>query len=188
MYIRMGNSENRAKRRRLLAIKEILSWMVYICGAVLIALLLRIFVFELVRVDGPSMQPTLYRDQTVFVEKLSIARGDVDRFEVVIVRYPGREGAYVKRVVGLPGDTIEIRSDGHLYINGVLQEEPYILEPFIQSEYGPYTVPEGCYFVMGDNRNNSLDSRSPEVGSIPEENIVGHALFIVWPLGQMGKI
>ena len=67
-------------------------------------------------------------------------------------------------------------------------QTPYILEPFIQSEYGPYTVPEGCYFVMGDNRNNSLDSRSPEVGSIPEENIVGHALFIVWPLGQMGKI
>ena len=184
----MGNSENRAKRRRLLAIKEILSWMVYISGAVLIALLLRIFVFELVRVDGPSMQPTLYRDQTVFVEKLSIARGDVDRFEVVIARYPGREGAYVKRVVGLPGDTIEIRSDGHLYINGVLQEEPYILEPFIQSEYGPYTVPEGCYFVMGDNRNHSNDSRDVTLGTVDTRYLLGKAEFICFPFSDFGRI
>ena len=145
----MGNSENRAKRRRLLAIKEILSWMVYICGAVLIALLLRIFVFELVRVDGPSMQPTLYRDQTVFVEKLSIARGDVDRFEVVIARYPGREGAYVKRVVGLPGDTIEIRSDGHLYINGVLQEEPISWSRSSNRNTAPIPCPRAAILSWG---------------------------------------
>ena len=184
----MQSSEENSKRKRLLAVKEILSWVVCICGAVLIALLLRLFVFELVRVDGPSMQPTLYKDQTVFVEKLSVARGKIERFDVVIARYPGREGAYVKRVVGLPGDLIEIRKDGRLYVNGELQEEPYILDSFIEMQYGPYTVPQGCYFVMGDNRNNSLDSRSAEIGPISEDNIVGHALFVVWPINQMKKI
>ena len=184
----MESSENSSKRRRLSAAKEILSWVVCICGAVLIALLLRLFVFELVRVDGPSMQPTLHKDQTVFVEKLSISRGKIDRFQVVIVRYPGREGAYVKRIVGLPGDIIEIREDGHLYVNGALQEEPYILDSFIEMQFGPYTVPDGHYFVMGDNRNNSLDSRSAEIGPIAEDEIVGHALFVLWPLNQMKKI
>ena len=189
MYIRMENSEKRrSNRRRLFALREILSWVVCICGAVLIALLLRFFVFEMVRVDGPSMQPTLYKDQTVFVEKLSIARDSVKRFDVVIARYPNREGAFVKRVVGLPGDTIEVRDDGHLYINSEQIDEPYILEEFIDRQFGPYTVPEDCYFVMGDNRNDSLDSRSPDVGAIPKKEVVGHALFVVWPLDQIKKI
>ena len=107
---------------------------------------------------------------------------------MVIVRYPNREGAYVKRVVGLPGDTIEIKNDGHLYINGERQEEPYLLEELIIPGFDAYTVPEGCYFVMGDNRNNSLDSRSADVGAIAKEDIIGHALFVVWPLNQMKKI
>lgn len=188
MYIRMENSEKRRQRKNLRAVKELLSWVFCICGAVLMALLLRLFVFEMVRVDGPSMQPTLYKDQTVFVEKISSAGGKIERFDVVIVRYPNREGAFVKRVVGLPGDTVEIKNDGHLYVNGERQEEPYLLEQLIIPGYDAYTVPEGCYFVMGDNRNNSLDSRSADVGAIAKEDVIGHALFVVWPLNQMKKI
>ena len=188
MYIRMENSERRRQRKNLRTARELLSWVFCICGAVLAALLLRLFVFEMVRVDGPSMQPTLYKDQTVFVEKISSASGKIERFDVVIVRYPNREGAYVKRVVGLPGDTIEIKNDGHLYINGERQEESYLLEELIIPGFDAYTVPEGCYFVMGDNRNNSLDSRSADVGAIAKEDIIGHALFVVWPLNQMKKI
>lgn len=184
----MENNENTRHGRKPGRLKEILSWVVCICGAVLAALLLRLFVFELVRVDGPSMQPTLANNQTVFVEKISSSRGDIERFDVVIVHYPGREGAYIKRVVGLPGDTIEIRNDGHLYINGEQQEEPYILEQFIIPGYDPYVVPDDCYFVMGDNRNDSMDSRSENVGPIPKDEVIGHALFVIWPLNQFKKI
>ena len=185
----MGNSENRAKRRRLLAIKEILSWMVYICGAVLIALLLRIFVFELVRVDGPSMQPTLYGGDRVAVQSMLYTpqRGDV----VVVDGYINYGDPLVKRIIALGGDTVDINFEtGAVTLNGAVLEEPYISAPTTTGydvEF-PVTVPEGCVFVMGDNRPRSLDGRSTEVGFIDERDILGKVLLRVFPLSSFGKI
>ena len=160
-----------------------MSWVICILTAVVVALLLRLFVFELVLVDGPSMQPTLYSNQTVVVEKCSKYFGNLDRGQIIIVRYPNREGAFVKRIVGLPGDVLEVK-DGSLYRNGERQEEPYILEQEIRYDMAPVTVPPNHYFVMGDNRNDSQDSHSPSVGPIPYDNVIGHALCVIWPISD----
>ena len=168
------------------------SWVVWFAAAVVIAVLLRLFVFEIVRVDGESMNNTLQDGQHLFVEKISKHSG-IDRGEIVIVRYPDTGSkAYVKRIVALGGDSVLVKQ-GKLYINGVEQDEKYIKESYMEYEglgYGgdgdEYTVPEGCYFVMGDNRNNSHDSRS--VGPIEQDEIIGRAMFIIWPISDVGSI
>ena len=102
------------EEKKTSAAREAISWVFCISVAILVALLLRIFVFELVMVQGESMEHTLHNGQTVFVEKVSRNFGNLSRRQIVIVKYPGREGAFVKRIVGLPGDTIEVK-DGALY-------------------------------------------------------------------------
>ena len=182
----MGKHSGEEKKTS--AAREALSWVFCISVAILVALLLRIFVFELVMVQGESMEHTLHNGQTVFVEKVSRNFGNLSRRQIVIVKYPGREGAFVKRIVGLPGDTIEVK-EGALYVNDVRQDEPYIVEPYILQDFARVTVPEDCYFVMGDNRNNSMDSRDPTVGAIPFDQVIGHAMFVIWPLSDMqGRI
>ena len=101
--------------------REALSWVICIVGAVAVALLLRAFVFELVTVDGESMEPTLHSYQNLFVEKVSRYSGNIERGQIIIVNYPGEDGVFVKRVVGLPGDTLEVK-DGSLYVNGERRE------------------------------------------------------------------
>ena len=115
--------------------------------------------------------------------------GNPQRFDVVICRYPGRgDTNFVKRVVGLPGDTVEVR-DGWLYVNGTRYDEPYISDQYRGgwlNTFGPCTVPEGEYFVMGDHRNNSNDSRS--VGTIPRSSIIGHVRCVLFPFGEIRGI
>ena len=191
--------------------REILEWILTIVVAIAIALPIRAFGFELVRVDGASMDNTLANGEIMFVTKYDYAStwlsfpwqddeskekamrittgGNPQRFDVVICRYPGRgDTNFVKRVVGLPGDTIEIR-DGYLYVNGEKYDEPYIRDEYrtgALNTYGPYTVPDGCYFVMGDHRNRSNDSRS--VGAISRDMIVGHARTVLFPFNQIRGI
>jgi len=115
--------------------------------------------------------------------------GNPQRFDVVICRYPGRgDTNFVKRVVGLPGDTVEIL-DGYLYINGDKQDEPYISDEYRVGRlntFGPYTVPEGAYFVLGDHRNNSNDSRSQ--GAISRNMIIGHVRTVLYPFNEIRGI
>ncbi len=167
--------------RKISVGKEILSWVICIMSAIIIAVLLRIFVFELVSVDGSSMEPTLHDEEVVFVEKISAQADSIERFDIIIVEYPEREGAYVKRVVGLAGDIVAVY-DGYLYINGEKIIEGYTLENRINYEMDEVMVPEDCYFVMGDNRNNSMDSTSASVGPISKEHVVGKVLFVVSPI------
>ena len=144
---------------------------------------LRLFVFELTDVNGKSMEPTLASSEMIFVEKISRYSGDINRGDIVIVQYPELDDTYVKRIIGIPGDRIAIK-DGALYLNGDKMSESYIKEPMNYS-MEETTVPKGSYYVMGDNRNMSIDSRT--VGALPKDMIIGHAVFVVFPLSEFGR-
>ena len=179
-----NNENNQAKApEKKNAAKEALSWILCLVLAFAIAMTLRTFVFEFVRVDGDSMLPTLTTDERLFVEKLSKLSDDgIKHGDILIVKYPGKgDTAYVKRVVGLAGDTIEVR-EGVLYRNGEAVKEDYTLDDEMKYTFESYTVPEGNYFVLGDNRNDSLDSHM--IGPIPKEDIVGHAVCVIWPIWE----
>jgi signal peptidase I len=159
---------------------EARSWILCIAIAVAVALLFRAFVFSIVLVDGESMYPTLYSHERVAIEKVSRYFNLPEYGDIIIVKYPYMEDTYVKRAMGLPGDTLEIRGS-IVYRNGEQLVEAYVnSEPY--PDWGPYTVPGDHVFVMGDNRAHSLDSRAEVIGAIAKNQIEGHALFVIWPL------
>lgn len=165
--------------------KEIRGWVLAILGAVLTAFLIRTFLFTMIRVDGHSMLETLQDGDRVFVTILDVKLGGVDRGDVVICHYPNRGWTYfVKRVIGLAGDTVEIK-DKVTYLNGEPLDEPFVVYPD-DADFGPFTVPEGKVFVMGDNRDNSSDSRF--VGALDENMIVGRVRLRWWPFSAFGKV
>lgn len=130
-----------------------------------------------VRVDGFSMRPTLEDGEFVLVSKLSYTFGEFERGDIVVFHFPlNPEEELVKRIIGLPGDHVLVR-DGQLYLNGQLLQEDYIAGAPVYS--GEWTVAEGTLFVLGDNRNNSNDSK--DWGLLPQENVVGKAVLIYWP-------
>lgn len=167
--------------------------MKLIC-VVLAVVILRIFVFEPNYVDGESMQPTLMDRERVFVEKVSYWFNEPKRGDIVIVHFPERSELFVKRIIALGGETIAIRN-GFVYINDKqLDESEYAGDWYgniyrtvhtLGSVDGSYTVPYGCVFVMGDNRNESHDSRAQDVGPIPIEDVVGRAVSVIWPLNRI---
>ena len=161
--------------------KEVMEWIISIIIAVALVLVIHNYIGQLVRVDGASMQPTLYTDQRVLVTKIPYWNDEnIERGDIVITKYPESRENFVKRIIALPGDTLEI-DDGVLYINGIEIDEPYIKEE-METNYSEIVIPEGYYFVMGDNRNNSKDSRSISVGPLPRDMIQGRAYAILWPL------
>ena len=164
--------------------EEAKDWIISIAAAVVMALIIRTFVVELYIVDGPSMRPTLQHEERLVVSKFIYKLRDPERGEVLIFRYPRDPSRdFIKRVIAVGGDTLEIK-DGRVYLNGQMQTEDYILEK-TRTEYPKVTVPEGTVFVMGDNRNNSDDSRFADVGFVPFDLIKGKALMIFWPLDKI---
>lgn len=123
------------------------------------------------------MEPNLHDGEYVLIDKISYLLHPPDRGDVVVFLPPNEDRDYIKRVIGLPGDTVEIKG-GQVYVNGVALDEPY-LKYSTNSEMPARVVEEGRYFVMGDNRNNSSDSRS--FGSITPQSIVGRAWLVYWP-------
>jgi len=160
--------------------QEIIEWVLVFVAALVIATVCRTFFFEFVRVDGNSMYPTLKNGEFMFVSKWEYTTGgDPELFDVVICHYPDRGNTnFVKRVVGCPGDTVEVKG-GYLIVNGRIYTEKYLSER-TASDFGPYTVGEGEYLLFGDNRNNSNDSRNPAVGALPRDMIKGHVLSVLW--------
>ena len=160
--------------------QELIEWVVTLAIALVIAVVVRTYLFEPVRVDGNSMYPTLKHGEIMIVNKKDYAfGGEPERFDVVICHYPNRGSTnFVKRVVGLPGDTVEVK-DGFLIVNGVIYAEKFLHERTAE-DFGPVTVPEGKYFVMGDNRNNSNDSRRSEVGMLDRDYIMGKVSAVLW--------
>ena len=131
-----------------------------------------------IRVESVSMEPTLYAGNFVVVSKLAYQFVEPSRGDVIVFRYPPNpeQDPYIKRVIGLPGDRVDVR-DEEVLINGIRIAEPYLDSPTRQG--GDWIVPPDSLFVMGDNRNNSSDSRS--WGVVPKENVIGKALVVYWP-------
>jgi signal peptidase I len=154
--------------------------------AILIALLINVFVGQATRVEGQSMEPNLHTNQRLVVEKVSYRFHGPQRFDVVVIKVPSQgDELLIKRIVGLPGETVEIH-DGQVYINGVLLDEPFTSEQTRPGRYARITVPPLHVFVLGDNRNHSNDSRS--FGPVPIENIVGRAWISYWPPENLGPV
>jgi signal peptidase I len=178
------------KRAKKAAWLSTLEWVGLIIGAIVIALLLKTFLFQAFYIPSESMMPTLEKNDRVLVNKLSYKLHDVHRGDIVVFKAPpGVDPGVkdlVKRVIGLPGDTIEGRNDGFVYINGAKLEEKWLPEgEKTEPGFAPVTVPADSYFVMGDNRGNSKDSRFfKPTPFIKEEDIVGRVFLRIWPLNR----
>ena len=151
----------------------------------LLAMILRAFVIEGREIPSGSMLPTLQIGDKVLLNKFIYHFKDPARGDIVVFTPPeeiGQEGPFIKRVIGLPGETVEVR-DGKVFINGAALKEPYLAEPPMY-DYGPVIVPEGCLFVMGDNRNSSFDSHRWNAW-LREDHLMGKAFMIYWPVNRI---
>ncbi len=174
-------------------LRNAVEWVAVIVGAVVIALLVRNFVVQSFQIPSGSMHPTLVEGDRVLVNRLSYRLHDINRGDVIVFARPesapaapGEPEDLIKRVIGLPGDTVEAR-DGDVYVNNRKLDEPYLAEGTMTTNLDePVKVPEGELFVMGDNRGNSSDSRF--IGTIPEDLVVGRAFAIIWPLSRFSGL
>lgn len=173
-------------------LREIFSWVAYILIVVCVTYFVVTYVGQRTKVSGTSMLPTLQNEDNLIVDKVSYRFRDPERFEVVVFPYRAMEDTYyIKRIIGLPGETVQI-IEGYIYINGEKLEESYGLEVIDSDKYGiaanPVELGEDEYFVMGDNRNGSADSRELEVGLIHKDEFIGRAWLRIWPLNSIGVI
>jgi len=158
--------------------KEAKEWVRSILLAVALALVIRLFLFQVTVVEGTSMFPTLDNHERLIVNKAVFYFQKPQKGDIIVFNYSAHRD-FIKRVVAMEGDIVEIKK-GRLYVNNLLVDEPYIKNN-IMTDFGPVVVPRGHAFVLGDNRNNSMDSRDPAVGFIPLERIKGKAMFVFWP-------
>ncbi len=175
------------EQKRPSALRGLAEWAVILLGALLVAFVVKTFLLQAFYIPSGSMEPTLEIQDRVLVNKLSYDLHDVNRGDIVVFRSPpGEEGSTVKdlikRVIALPGETIEAR-DGKVLIDGRTLEEPYLRDGVVTGPIEPKQVPPGQVWVMGDNRNNSKDSRF--FGPIDEDLIVGRAFVRVWPITHL---
>ena len=171
--------------------KEILSTSIYLLVVLCAAYLIITYVGQRTQVSGSSMETTLSDGDNLLVDKITYRFSEPKRFDIIVFPFQyDTDTYYIKRIIGMPGETVQIDYDGNIYINGSLLEESYgrevIQNPGRAAE--PITLGEDEYFVMGDNRNNSSDSRDPVVGNIHRSEIIGKAWMRIWPLDQIGLI
>lgn len=137
------------------------------------------------------MEPTLSNNDQLILDKISYRFSEPQRFDIIVFPFQYAEKTfYVKRIIGLPGETVQIDLQGNIYINGQILNEDYGKETinFAGLAVEPITLGDDEYFVMGDNRNNSSDSRDPSVGNIRRSNIIGKAWVRIWPLNKFGVL
>ena len=166
--------------------REFISWIKVIVIAVAVALILNCFVIINSVVPSSSMESTIMTGSRMFGFRLAYIFNGPSQGDIIIFRYPDDEKqTFVKRVIGTPGDTVEI-IDGVTYVNGEILEEPYLNEEPAKLSFGPYTVPENSYFVMGDNRNHSNDARYWTNTYVTKSEILARAVICYWPLSDFG--
>lgn len=185
-----GRHSKNAEEKKANTKKEILSNILYLAVVVVVTICIICFVGQRTRVDGDSMYPTLHDGDNLIVDKISYRFHDPERFDVIIFPYQDSKIYYIKRIIGMPGETIQIDMEGQIFIDGELLEEDYgyetILNPGIAVD--PILLGEDEYFVLGDNRNDSKDSRSEMVGPVEEEDIIGRAWVRFYPFEDAGLV
>lgn len=164
-----------------------LDFFIWMLVVLVLAFSIRGFIGEPILVDGDSMYPSLLDRERIVVQKLSYYIAPPERGDVIVCKYPGRTSNFVKRVVGLPGDVIEVR-ESCVFINGQRLDESAYWRDIMYDTMAPHTVQQGHVFVMGDNRNYSGDSRDRSVGDIAYEKILGRAVCVMWPLNRVRTI
>ena len=164
-----------------------LRWLREMMISVAISIFIIVFLYQPVKVEGTSMMPALADQERIFINKFAYRLGPVERGDVVVFRYPGDPTKnYIKRIIGIPGDRIAIIG-GAVLVNGRRLEEPYVpLQYRDERSMGEIVVPAGGYFVLGDHRNLSSDSR--DFGPVERDAIFGKAVFAYWPTGMIGKL
>lgn len=166
-----------------------LVWLRDLALSILIALIVILFLYQPVRVEGTSMMPSLVDQERIFINKFSYRFGisEVNRGDTVVFWFPGDTSkSYIKRIIGIPGDSVEI-THGRVFVNHGEISEPYVPEEYRDTvSMPPTTVPHGEYFVLGDHRSSSNDSRT--WGTVARHYIYGKAVFSYWPLDRLGTV
>ena len=186
------SSRTRSSRRKSKPTWAVaLEWTILIVSALTIAVLIKTFLFQAFYIPSDSMVPTLKTNDRVIVNKLSYKLHDVHRGDIVVFKSPPNVDPsvkdLVKRVIALPGETVEGRTDGHIYINGKLLKEPYLPKNTLEGpSFAAIKVPADSYWVMGDNRSNSRDSRFFPEHFIRKKDIIGRVFLRIWPLNRLG--
>lgn len=173
--------------------KELISTGLYLLCVLAVSWLLVHFVIQRTEVSQSSMETTLSSGDQLFVDKLSYRFREPERFDIIVFPLRGTEDTYyIKRIIGLPGEVVQIGQDGSIYIDGERLEESYGREVINPQHLGraaePIQLGEDEYFVMGDNRNNSTDSRSASVGNIRRDELIGKAWVRIWPFAKFGVL
>lgn len=173
--------------------RELLNTAIYLLCVLGAVWLVITFVGQRTEVEGASMENTLHNGDNLIVDKLSYRFHDPERFDIIVFPFQFQDNTYyIKRIIGLPGETVQIMDDGSIYINGEKLEENYGREVIKPETIGraaePIELGDDEYFVMGDNRNNSSDSRTDMVGNIKRENIIGKAWLRIWPVSDFGVL
>lgn len=172
-------------------VKEIVSTALYVLVVLAATYLVITFVGQRTQVQGSSMEPTLSDNDNLIVDKISYRFKDPQRFDIIVFPFLYKEDTYyIKRIIALPGETVRIDENGTIYVNGEVLRENYGREVMVSAGRASelITLGEDEYFVLGDNRNNSSDSRDPSVGNIHRDNIIGKAWVRIWPLKEFGVL
>ena len=161
--------------------RELISWILLIVGAIVVALIVNKTILANTEVPTGSMENTIHGGDRLFGFRLAYTFSEPERGDIIIFKYPDNEEEnYIKRIIGLPGDTVEIKG-GVVYVNGEELKEDYLKEKPLELDFGPYEVPEDCYFVLGDNRNFSHDARLWSNTYVHRDKIIAKAIFKYYP-------
>ncbi len=172
-------------------LKDILSTSLYLLIVLFMTFLVVTYVGQRTKVAGASMEPMLKDGDNLIVDKISYRFSEPERFDIIVFPFRYAEKTYyIKRIIGMPGETVYIDDEGNIFVNGELLEEHYGKEVITDPgrAYEMITLGEDEYFVLGDNRNNSSDSRDPVVGNIHRDEFIGKAWMRIWPFNRMGII
>lgn len=187
----MMNHKKKKKNILLSLLREIVSISLYLLVVLAITWFVITFIVQKTVVIGTSMENTLSAADQIIVDKISYRFGEPKRYDIIVFPYPqNKNNHYIKRIIGMPGETVEIDESGNILIDGKILEESYGKEVIAAAGLAehPVTLLEDEYFVLGDNRNDSQDSRDPLVGNIKRDEIFGKAWVRIWPLERFGKL